>query len=161
MLAGMRHAAKENVVLRVHRETGAGAAAPGQIVMRRHHHGLGVHHGDVGFVFDIDIDVAFAVAGRLLRHSAEVDGPEHGSIRGIDDGNVGRLVTEDVHVIVKRIVQHAIRIAHDFNGLDRHQGLGIEHLDRLAADESMARLGGYHDSVSIGAGNIGLRCQRV
>jgi hypothetical protein len=95
------------------------------------------------------------------RNSGQVDGPDHGSIGGIDDGNLGRLVTEDVYVIVKRIVEPAVRITHDFDGLDRHQHLGIEHLDRLAADKSMARLGGYHDSVRVGAGDVGLRRQCI
>ena len=48
------------------------AAFAREIVVRGHLHRFGVHNGDVVLVFDIDIEVAFAIGDRLFRCATQV-----------------------------------------------------------------------------------------
>ena len=53
---------KENVILHVERQPARPAALAAQIPVRGHFQSLGVHGSDLVLVFQIDIDVALAVA---------------------------------------------------------------------------------------------------
>ena len=50
---------------------------------------MGVHNGNFVLIFKINIDMAFAVTGRLFGSAAEVDGADDGAVLGVDGSNIG------------------------------------------------------------------------
>ena len=55
--------------------------------------------------------MAVAVGDGLLRRSTQVEGANNGTILGIDDGGVGRAVTEDPDALVEVVEQYAVGAA--------------------------------------------------
>ena len=122
---------------------------------------FGVHDRDVGFVLDIDVDLAFAVAGGLFGRAAEIDGAGDGAVGGVDHGRVGRAMAEDPHAIVEGVVHDAVGAAVDVDGLDEGERFRIEHGDRLGAGESMTGFGGNGCAARVGVGNLAEGFERV
>ena len=71
---------EQNVVFHVHRQAGAGVRLSGQFVMTGDFHGFRIDHGDVVFILDIDVNVAFPVGYSLLRRAAQIDGAKDGAV---------------------------------------------------------------------------------
>src|SRR4029077_10217013 len=104
-------------------------------------HRLRIDDGDVVLVSDIDINVAAAIGDGLLRHPAEVDCAEHGTIHGVDHGGMGSGVAENVNVLVKFVEQNGVGAALHVDGPDGFQRPGVPHYDWLAAGETVSGFG--------------------
>ena len=64
---------EENSAFRIQGKAGWPPALLAEIVVRSHRERFGVNYGNIVFVFDINIHMAFAVALSLLRCAAEVN----------------------------------------------------------------------------------------
>ena len=117
-------------------------------------HGVGVDDGDGALVFDVDVDLVLAVELALLRRAADVDGGEDGAILVIDDGDVGLGVREVVVAVVHRIVEVAVGIALDRDGLDDGEGLCVEHGDSPRRGETVAGYVVDDRAVAAGSGDV-------
>ncbi len=122
---------EENIVLRVQRKAGAAAALARNVVLADHLHRVGVDHRDGRLVFDVDIDLAVAVGGGLLRCAADIDSAQDRAVLIVEDGDIGRGVAEDVEVVIVRVVEVAVRIALHVDLLQNRKRLRIEHRHRL------------------------------
>lgn len=60
--------------------------------MRGHLEGLDVHDRDIVLVLDVNIQMALAVAGGLLRRAAEINRADDRAVLGVNDRGVGRNV---------------------------------------------------------------------
>src|ERR1035438_10505849 len=96
---------------------------------------MGVDHGHVVLVLHINVYVAGAIAGRLLRLAPEIDRADDGSVLGIDHGDVGGAVAEDVDALRRGFKQDSIRTALHVDRLDWGKSPGIPHDERLARSE--------------------------
>jgi len=105
--------------------------------------------------------VAFAIGDGLLRHPFQVDRAKDRAIHRVDYRRIRRGVTENVHVLVKRIEQNGIRAALDVNGLDRLEGLRVPHHDGLTACEPVPGFRVDDDAVRRCVGDLARRLQRV
>src|SRR5207244_4831816 len=102
-ICGIPARCEQNVILVIQRESGARASFSHEIVFARDSHRLRIHNCNLALVFNVDIDLPLAVAGSLLRLSAEVDGTENRSVGCIDDGVVRSKMTEHMEASIERI----------------------------------------------------------
>src|SRR5205085_247496 len=106
-----------------------------------------------------DKQFAVTIAGALLdgcRRAAEVDGAQHGAVLGVNDGDVGGAVGEDVDVLGERVEENAVGAAGDGNGLDDFVGFRIPHDDGVGGAEAVAGLGIDNGAVhAVGRGDGG------
>lgn len=114
---------KKDIVLGVQSQSGASSALARYVILADHLHRVRVDHGNRGLVFDVDIDLAVAVRGSLLRRTADVDGAKDRPILVIQDGNVRLRVAENVEVVIVSVVQVAIRMPLDVDFLENGKGL--------------------------------------
>ena len=129
--------------------------------MAGHRQRLGVHHGDVVLVFDIDIDVALAIADGLFRRAAEIERADDGAVLGVDHGGVRGTVAEDPDALVERVEQDAVGAALHVDGLDRRQRFGVPHGDGFAAGEAVIALGVDGGAARVGVGDFAHWRERV
>src|SRR5439155_14919486 len=97
--AGLRVAAhrEENVILRVQGQAGRPATLAAKVVVRGDLEGFDIDDRHVVLVFDINIEIALAVAGGLFTRAAEINRAEDGAVLGVEHCGVRRTVAEHVN----------------------------------------------------------------
>jgi len=116
---------EEDIVGGVDGEAGAASAAAGDVVLTGEGEGCGIDHGNGVLVFEVDEEMTVVVEGGLLDGSSYVEGFDDVAGCGVEDGDVGSDVGEDVDVMGGGIVEEAVGPA-----------AGVDRLDDLKGSES-------------------------
>jgi hypothetical protein len=152
---------EQNLVFDVQRQSGEPAAFIAQLVVRRDRHRFCVDHRDIGFIGNIDVDVALFIRDGLLGRAAEIERAENVARLRVDDRDVRRLVAEDIDALIEWVFENTVRIALHFDRPDQFERLRVKHGDRFAAHESVAGFNIYGDAVASNIGNLPCGSQRV
>jgi hypothetical protein len=104
-------------------------------------HRLYVNDGDAPLrILHDDVEQSFAVGDAFLGNATEIDTTEHHAALGVDDGCILRWMAEHVDTLVEAIEHDPVaqRIRR-IDRLDQLLRLGVEHRNRPAAREAVAR----------------------
>src|SRR6266849_662584 len=113
---------------------------------------------ELGGVFVVDVDGAFAIGDGEFGLAAERDRADDGAVRGVDSGGIFAATVKGEDALGGRVVDDGVGIGVGLHGADCFQGFGIKDdgsIGAACADEAAAEVGGDGDAVNaLRIGNV-------
>src|SRR5258708_24535755 len=142
---------EEAVGIHVHRE-GGGGAARGEGPAILHFGSLYVNVERFVFLFEIDVEIAFAVGGAVFAAAAECNGAGYGTIGGVEDADAVAFAVHDIEALGERFVDDGVGLLAYFDfgkGFERFQ---VEGNDGIGFAGGYVTPGGFRgDGYTLGA----------